>query len=488
MTQGVPDNIQIPWVGMSFDSSRAFAGSPLMPVTGLVIGQKITAGSGVVDTKYLVTNSDEVGTLAGFGSQAHRMAIKWFKNNQITTTYVILQDDAATATEATQTTAITGSATAAGEIAIYISGDRVAISVAIGDLADDVGAALVTAINAELDVPVVASYAPGTLTLTAKNAGIQAGDLDVRFNYNSGEAFPAGLTITPSATTPGTVDPDVQDVLDVIGDSWYNVIAHSYIDSTNLDLIEDFAIAQDTSMVQKPGMWYSAKRDTRANMITFGTDSSRNNQWVAVYPSYKRLESTAELAAGVAAGAALSIMDAPEKPLHRITLAGFKVLDEGDRWTAIERNQLAISGISTIRDDNGVQTEATVTMYLKNSAGASDPAYQQQNTLFQLMSLRYSFVNWILTRYPRASISDNVDLIGAGKQIINEDVGKSEAVAWFIVQQRANLVENLELFKAQVSCKRADGNVNRLNWLLPPDLVNQFIVGSAINQFQLQAE
>jgi len=482
---GVPKNIIIPWMGITFDASRAFAGSALMPVVVLLTGQMLVAGSGDVDTKYLVSSAAEVADLGGFGSQIHRMAIRYFANNNISTTYIIMQDDAAAAAAATTVITLAGTATKVGEMAIYIAGVRISTSVAVGDVFGDIGDQMVIDINADTNLPVTAEFLTTDLTLTAKNKGVAAGDIHVVFNHSAGEAVPAGITASVAAPTPGTGDPDVQDVLDVIGDTWFNVFAHQYTDDTNLGLIEDFAIAQNDSMVQKDGVWYSYKRDTRANMITFGADTAkRNSQFVVVGPAYKRLESTYELAAGRAGQVAKSIMDDVAVPLHRMSLIGFRTQNENDRWTPVERNQLAINAIETLTDANGVQSEATVTMYLKNSAGAADPAYQFQNTVFILMELRYTFNQWILSKYPRAKLANNADVIEEGQQVMTPTVGKSEAIAWFKVKEREGKVENLPLFIKQLVVRR---DVNRLEWLLPPDLMNQFIVGSGDMQFQLQA-
>ena len=127
-------------------------------------------------------------------------------------------------------------------------------------------------------------------------------------------------------------------------------------------------------------------------------------------------------------------------------------------------------------------------MYLKNSAAAADTAYQQQNIVFQLMAARYSFVNRILTRYPRALLANNAEGLQPGQQIMTIDIGKDEAVAWFINGQFIGIFEPgsdaLDTFKDALVVARDDTNVNRINWLLPPDMMNQFIVGSGTLQFR----
>ena len=109
----VPENLILPFMGVEFDSSRAFQGPASLPVQALLIGQKTTAGTGAADTLTLVSSADQVGVLGGTGSNIHRMAIKYFANNKFTTTYIIMLADAVGTAAATVIT-ITGTSTAAG--------------------------------------------------------------------------------------------------------------------------------------------------------------------------------------------------------------------------------------------------------------------------------------------------------------------------------------------------------------------------------------
>ena len=58
-------------------------------------------------------------------------------------------------------------------------------------------------------------------------------------------------------------------------------------------------------------------------------------------------------------------------------------------------------------------------------------------------------------------------------------------VSEFMEEEADGQVEGLAQFKDEVICRIASDNVNRLEWILPPDLVNQFIVGSGDMQFRL---
>lgn len=483
---GVPNSIIVPFVGVSFDSSRATSGPAEMPFTALVFGQKIASGTMDHGVQYLVTSDDEVGALAGYGSGLHRAAIKWFKNNRITTTYVMSAADAAGAVASSQPIPISGTATEVGEVALYVDGDRYGAPVGVATTADEIGALLVNEIASNTSAPVTAAYAGGVLTLTAKTPGGAVGDIVTLLNYYDGERNPAGITATIGTFVPGSGDPDVDDIIDNVGDTWFNILAAPYSDATNMGKIEDYLESRAGVMEQKDGVYFTAQKGTRSELITFATSGSRNSPYAVLIAATNQPHGINDIAAAVAARTAESAQQDPAKPFHRMALTGILPVPITDRWTTIERNQLVQNGVATLSQDNGVQTEGTVTMYLKNSAGASDIAYQYQNTVFILMRLRYRFVNRILTKYPRAKLANSAERMRSGQQVITPDLGKAEAVAWFLEEELDGQVENLKQFKVETVCRRSTSNPNRLEWILPTDLINQFIIGSADLQFILQ--
>lgn len=474
-------------MGIEFDSSQAFTGPATVPIEALLIGQKIAAGTATADTKYSVTNPDQVSLLAGSGSQAHMMAKTFFKNISTVPCTMIFLDDGGSATAGTVAVTIGGtSATAAGELALYFNGIRIAVSIAVGDTPTTVGDAVVAAVALLDGFPATVANVAGVITFTMKSKGIAAGDIDSRDSFNAGEAVPAGLTVAHGTPAAGTVDPDIQDAIDAIGDSWFNLVAHAYTDATNIAAIKTYASTQDGPMVMKDQIWYACLRDTRANIITYGLDTTNHNSKHLVTGAwYKRLQSISEGAAAMVGVKAQSLLADIGRPLHRLTVNGITALDKNDRWTDTERNQVAVSGVETFTDGVGVQTESTVTMYLKNSAAASDPAYQYQNTVFNLMAQRYRFRTQILTKYARARLASSSAKIKPGLQVITPNIGRNEALIWYRQLERDGLAEDYDTFKSNVVCQRSESNNNRLEWLLPSDLVNQFIVGSADIQFKL---
>jgi phage tail sheath gpL-like len=484
---GIPSNVVEPIFAIDFDSSRSGAGNFEFPVQLLCIGQKLSTGEQDSEIPLVLRNEFEVGKAFGYGSQIHLMSKKIFLNSTtIPIVFIALDDLPSGNTAATNVITFSGTATENGYLVIYIGGRRYSVSVAVGDTAAVACTALYNLLYLDLaNLPcTLTDNTTGTLTLTAKNKGVSAGDLNVRFNYNIGEATPSGLSHA-IVYTAGTGDPDVDDALAVLDDDWYPVIVSAYDDATNMGKVEAAMLARADILTRKEGVCFYAKRDTIANMVTFATNASRNSQYSSLFPAYNRCESTFELSAGIAAAVAQSIVSDSAQPLKSIKLNGFLTLEKSDRVIFSDRNYLAQNGVSTITDYSGVQTSSMITMYRLNESGAPDNSYKQLNTMFTLLDTRYQLEVQITTKYSRAKLGATTEGLDPGQQIMTPSIGRAEAIIWFRRMVRQGKFENLlDRFIELLEVTRDDTNVNRLNFSLPPNLMNQFLVGSGTMYFE----
>src|SRR5690606_14283898 len=122
---------------------------------------------------------------------------------------VVALDDPEGGSAAEGTLVVTGPATAAGTVALYIAGRRLSIAVASGDTGNSVADAIAAEINDDDTLPVTAAAVTGTVTVTARHAGVIGNDIDLRVSYYSGEALPAGIGIAITAMAGGAGDVDV---------------------------------------------------------------------------------------------------------------------------------------------------------------------------------------------------------------------------------------------------------------------------------------
>src|SRR6056297_3446114 len=150
---------------------QSFAGQRQKHVV-LLLGQ-YNSGFTPTDNTAVKLNSKADGiTYYGNGSQLAIMADKAFANASTSIDiYACPLADDGSAVAATGEVTVTGTATAAGRLALYVSGVEIGVPVAIGDDATTVGDAIETAITAKPSLPVTAVNAAGTVTFTAKWAG-----------------------------------------------------------------------------------------------------------------------------------------------------------------------------------------------------------------------------------------------------------------------------------------------------------------------------
>jgi len=75
--------------------------------------------------------------------------------------------------------------------------------------------------------------------------------------------------------------------------------------------------------------------------------------------------------------------------------------------------------------------------------------------------------------------------VQAGQAIVTPNIIRSELIALAREWEEAGLVEGLDQFVADLIVERDQGNPNRVNALVPPDIVNQFRSFAAAIQFRL---
>lgn len=484
----IPNTLRVPFQYVEFDNTRAQQGPAIQKYTALIYGQMLPAGTATALTKYTVTSEAQARTLFGAGSQLHGMVAIYLDNDKITELHVIGQDDDGSAVDATgKITIAAGTATADGVIALYIAGRKISTVVSTGDDQDAVATALAAAITAE-NLSYVAAVVNGTnaneVDLTAKNGGENGNQIDVRFNYNDADSFPAGIVPTvTTAMTGGATNPDIDDVIGVLSETQYNIIANPYTDATNLGKLETELADRFGPLRQNDGVAFAAKIDTVANLTTLG--NGRNSPHSSIM-GVAGPTAPWEWCSANAGQHAKSGQADPARPFQTLPLISVLEPTEAEQFTLAERNNLLFDGIATYRVvANQPIIERSITTYQTNAASAADTSYLDVNTLLTLSYLRFSFRNRFATRYPRHKLASDGVRVGPGQLVITPLIGKAEAVALFAEWETAGLVEGIDQFKRDLIVERNAADVNRLDFLLPTDLINQLRVIGAQIQFLL---
>jgi phage tail sheath gpL-like len=482
-----PSNLRVPFVAAEFDSSRAQQGPAQMPYRALIIGQKIAAGSGTANTIAKVSSADQVSALAGRGSMLHRMAKAWFQNNRFTEVYIGILADNGAGVAATGTITITGPATAAGTIGLYIAGELIQCAVANGDIQNTIATNLAAAINANADLPVTAAAGTNVVTLTHRHKGAVSNDVDVRVNYQDGEKTPAGLTLAIVAMASGATNPVLTTLIASLGDTWFHVIAHPYTDATSLTALETELASRFGPMRMIDGLAFTSAVGTQGQLGSLGDGRNSPHSCICAQPGKNPLTPPCEYGAGLAAVVAYYAAQDPARPFQTLPVTGAKPPAEGDLFTLQERNLELYDGISTSKVASGgvVQIERLVTTSQTNAAGSPDTSYLDATTMLTLMYLRYSWRVRIASKYPRHKLAADGTRFGAGQPVVTPKLMKAEAVSWFREMEELGLVEGFDQFKRDLVVERNAQDPNRIDVLLPPDIINQLVVTATNVQFRL---
>ena len=478
----VPAGIRVPFLYAEFDNANAVQGAGVQPYKTLMIGQKLAAGTKPELEKQLVTSFAQAKTYFGAGSQVANMCKAYFDANSLNELHVIPIDDAGAGVASTGSILLGGAVTKAGTLKLYIAGQKAEVGVAVGDALADIVTSLVAVITALEDMPVstAPNVTPEQMDITALNKGIDGDNIDLRLNYFFGDETPEGLTTTIVAMNGGATNPDVQEAIDILAEEQFILWVTPYSDAANLLAIETELLDRFGPIRQNDGYHITGARGTHGELVTLG--NTRNSQFTIIKrcsgPSMPYEHSSNMVGVIAAAG-----MIDPARPFQTLSLSGILSENESEALTLAERDILLNNGIATDRVDAGgtVRIERVITTYKKNPAGADDISYLDLNTLLTLSYLRYDFRNFWLSKYPRHKLASDGTQFGAGQAVMTPKVAKAEAVGRFRIWEEIGLVEGIDQFKEDLIVERNLQDPNRLDFLLPPDIMNQLrVVGVKI--------
>ncbi len=480
----IPINIRTPGQYIEFDNTKAVQGLPIAPSKILVIGTRMQgAGSVAQAIPTPVLSTAQAEAYWGRGSMMSHMFQALKGANPYTEVWGVALDENAAGVKATGTITITGPATAAGTLALMIGGVEVFTAVASGDVQNTIAANVAAAINANTDLDVTAGAAANVVTLTARHKGTYGNYIDVRANYFFGEATPAGVVLAIVAMANGATNPDINTAIAAIGNEQYQTIICGYEDAANLGKLEGELLNRWGPLQQKEGQAFVGTSGTHAQAVTFG--DSRNSQFLSIVNAGKSPTPWWQWAAVM--GAVDAFEPDPARPRQTLNLPNLLPPAPQDRYTRAERDILLNHGIATFLVDAGgnVLIERLITTYKTNAFGVTDISYLDIETMRTIAYLRYSVRARIALRYPRCKLADDGTRFGPGQAIVTPSGIRAELLALFREWEDAGLAEGFSQFKADLIVQRNGSDPNRVDAVIPPNVVNQFRVFAGQVQFRL---
>lgn len=362
-----------------------------LPQRIAVIGQGSSAAT-YSATKLQLSDALTVAQTYGFGSPLHLAALQLFPVNgdgvgTIPVTFYPLEDGGSAVTAAGDITPA-GSATVAGAFRVVVNNIRSeAFSVAIGDSVALMVTAMTAAVNATLDLPVLATDSTTTVDIDAKWAGPTGNDLVLAIEG------PTDIGVTFGFTQPvlGAVNPDVQPALDQVGDVWESLFLNCFdiADTDILDVFSAFGEGRWGALTKKPCMVFTGNTATSVAAATAVSDARKsdrtNSQLVA--PGSDDLPFV--VAARQLARIAPVANNNPPRDYGSQDATGLTPGIDGDQWTYPERDQAIKAGSSSIQVKSGViNMSDTVTFY--HPDGDPIPAYRYVNDIVKLQNIIFN--------------------------------------------------------------------------------------------------
>lgn len=477
----VPADIRVPGAYIEVDNSRA-SNNLQQQTRILVIGQKTDDGETDAGVLTRITTPAQATEAFGVGSILDNMFAALFRNNQYTEKWAIALDDEGT-DYATGTIVVSGTATESGTLHLYLGGVHIKVGVATSDTASDIGDAIEAAVTARPDLPVSASNSNGTVTFTYKNAGTVGNYYDMRANFRGklgGEKTPDGIALVFTQLNGGSGDPDIADALSVLPNEIFDFVVTPYVDSGNLDALDEEMQNRWNPLRMLEGHVFGAYKGNTSDVATFG--ETRNGQHMTIMDAADGSPTPPLIWAAATCGrVAYHASIDPARPFKGLPLAGVLAEPLETRRSIEENNALLFAGIATHECSRAgnVTIQRVITSYQFNTFDVPDASYLDANTLFTISYFRKTLRERITSRFPRHKLADDGTRFGAGNAIATPKIVKAEIVALAKEWERLGLLEDIDQFKAELIVERNEADRNRLDAMLPTNLVNQFHVFAA---------
>lgn len=478
----IPSDWRVPFAYVEFDDTLARYGLPGRPAKFLVIAQKLSTGTAEAGVPYLIGTARDGEGLGGAGSMLQRCLTRLIDNSTSIEIWAVALDDDVAGVAAAGSVAFGGAATLAGTHVAYIAGRRYRVADAGGTTTNaSLATALTTAVQADpyrLVNAAVDGSNTAKVNLVARHKGEAGNDIDIRVNYYTGEVTPAGRTLTITAMTGGSGNPDISPALVAMADTGFTDVVMPYTDGANLTALEAELDERADALHANGAVAYTARTGSYATLATWG--NARNAKRLSAMGVFRSPSPPEEWAAALAGRVGERAQADPARPYTGLILKGILPPAPADRFDRRLRNNLLYDGISTFTVDQGgtVQIEQAITTYQVTPLNVPDPTWLKINTPKTLDFLRFDIVAYF-QRYTGFKLSSDPIRAEAGQAIMSPLTAKGLIFARGELWLRAGLVESID----PVLVERDGGDPNRLNAIITPNLVNQFDVFAAKLQF-----
>ena len=361
----------------------------LLPQRIAVVGQGATAASYSIDKKRVLSGF-ETGQLYGFGSPLHLAVNELLPANNdgvgdIPVTVYPLEDAPAGVAAAG---AITPVGTQLSQQVYYVKINEIVsepVVIAEDDDETDAIAAIIAAVNAVAEMPMLAADGTTKVDFTAKWKGETGNDLKIVF-----EGTEAGIVFTITQPTGGLVNPDVQPALDQFGETWETLILNclNIGDTDILDKYNTFAELRWGPVKPKQCIFFTGNTETSVNTAVTVSDVRKTDRINSQLVAPASLELPLAVAARELCRIALTANENPPADYAGQRATGLIPGSDNNQWNSEERDFAVKAGSSTIEViDSEIELSDTVTFY--HPTGDPLPAYRYVADIIKIMNVTY---------------------------------------------------------------------------------------------------
>jgi len=336
----IPSNLLTPGVFTEVNGRRAAASNPELPRRVVLVGSRLS-GSVATGVPFRIFAAEDAEDAAGVGSMLAEMAHVAKQQNRYVEMWGIGLDDNGSGVAATGTVTVTGPATAAGTLSLYVAPywvgstmrGRYQVAVSNADTATVIGDAIVAAITADPYRQVSAVNAAGVVTLTSRFDGTPANDISISHSYFANESLPAGVGVAIVAMASGATNADIATAISALGDAHTTHLVQPFTDASSLSAVETEMTRRWGGTVQRECHAWQAANGALGTLTTLG--DGRNSELSTI------------LGAGLSpspswiAAADLAALDAaefhPGRPLRGRRLPSLLAPPAGDEFDGDER-------------------------------------------------------------------------------------------------------------------------------------------------------
>lgn len=366
-------------------------GITLLPQRVAIVGQGSSASS-YATTKLTVTSATQVGATYGFGSPVHLAALQLLPINgdgigSIPLTIYPLEDDGSGVASAGDITPSGAQLEGASYIIRINNIDSAPFVIAESATVAQITALMETAINANLNMPMIATDGTTVLDLESKWKGTSANDFVIEVIGST----TAGTVFAITQPVGGLVNPDVDDALDQMGDVWETMVVNcmDVADTATLAKYTTFGEGRWGELTKKPLVVFSGNTNTTVILATAVSDARKTDRVNAQLVAPGSTDLPFVTAARQLARIVVIAQENPARDYGSQKATGLTPGADGDQWNYADRDSAIKLGSSSITVRDSVVTIADVVTFY-HPTGDLTPAYRYVCDIVKLQTIIFN--------------------------------------------------------------------------------------------------